>query len=113
MTNSPMITIEAPIAARAQYLLAGYYHLLTDKSDMVKLIKGMRHRHGAAITQNWQDLFDAEDWLELAKSLLADHYDPAYDSSVGRHEREQRATLIQKDCAPQSITQTADAILAL
>ena len=113
MTNSPMITIEAPIAARAQYLLAGYHHLLTDKSDMVRLIKGMRHRHGAAITQNWQDLFDAEDWLELAKSLLADHYDPAYDSSVGRHEREQRATLIQKDCAPQSIAQTADAILAL
>jgi tRNA 2-selenouridine synthase len=108
-----MITIEAPVAARAHYLLGGYHHLLTDKTDMIKLIKGMRHRHGFAITQNWQAFFDAEDWLELAKALLTDHYDPAYDSSVGRHTREVRATLIQKDCLPQTIAQTADNILNL
>ena len=113
MTNSPMVTIETPASARAEYLLGGYHQLLGQNSDMVKLISGMRHRHGAAITDNWRDLYETENWLELAKALLIDHYDPAYDSSVGRHQRVVMAQLSQKDCQPETIAQTARAILAL
>ena len=113
MTISPMVTIETPAQARAQYLLSGYHHLLSQNSDMLKLIGGMRHRHGAAITDNWRDLFEAENWLELAKALLIEHYDPAYDSSVERHQREVLARLSQKDCQPETIAQTAQAILGL
>ncbi|MGC6473517.1 MAG: tRNA 2-selenouridine(34) synthase MnmH [Candidatus Puniceispirillaceae bacterium] len=112
MTTSPMVIIETPAQARAEYLLSGYDHLLGQNSDMLKLIGGMRHRHGAAITDNWRDLLDAENWLELAKALLIEHYDPAYDGSVGRHQREVLARLSQKDCQPETIAQTAQAILA-
>ena len=113
MTTSPMVTIETPARARAEYLLSGYHHLLGQNSDMLKLIGGMRHRHGAEITRNWRELLDAENWLELAKALLVEHYDPAYDSSVGRHQRQVLAQLSQKDCQPETIAQTAQAILAL
>ena len=87
MIRSPMIVIETPVTERANYLLGVYNHLLKEKQDMIKLINGMQNRHGKKIIRNWQEFFDAENWLELAKALLADHYDPAYDNSVGRHER--------------------------
>lgn len=113
MTRSPMIVIETPVTERANYLLGVYNHLLKEKQDMIKLINGMQNRHGKKIIRNWQEFFDAENWLELAKALLADHYDPAYDNSVGRHERKVHKTIIQKNCLPQTISKTADQILNL
>ncbi len=113
MNCSAMVTIETPVTERAHYLLGVYNHLLSDKTDVIKLIKGMQHRHGKKITENWQNLFDTEDWLELAKALLNDHYDPAYDNSVGRHQRELCTTLFQENCLPQTIAKTADIILTI
>ena len=113
MVESPMVIIKTPVTERANYLLGVYDHLSKEKIDIIKLINGMQHRHGKKITQKWQGLFDAEDWVELAKALLTDHYDPAYDNSVGRHERKVYKTIIQKNCRPHTISKTADIILNL
>ena len=113
MTASPIIVIDTPVAARARYSLEGYDHLLREKTDMLRLIKGMRHRHGGAVTDSWQAMFDKGDWLALAHALLTDHYDPAYDSSVSRHNRPVLATIGQPDCAPPSVAESARAILSL
>jgi len=113
MVVSPMVIIETPVTERANYLLGVYDHLLKEKLDIINLINGMQHRHGKKITQKWQSLFDAEEWVELAKALLTDHYDPAYDTSVGRHGRKVYKTIIQKNCLPQTISKTADIILNL
>ena len=73
----------------------------------------MRHRHGGAVTDSWQAMFDKGDWLALAHALLTDHYDPAYDSSVSRHNRPVLATIGQPDCTPPSVAESARAILSL
>lgn len=113
MTNSPIIVIDTPLEKRAEYLLKVYHHLLAEKQDLTKLIKGMRHRHGTKTTQNWQQLLDKEQWKDLAAILLDEHYDPAYDSSVSRHQRIELARLAQKDCSASSIAQTAKAVLEI
>ena len=112
MTASPLIVIDTPVDARARYSLEGYDHLLREKTDILRLIKGMRHRHGGAVTDSWQVMFDKGDWLALAHALLTDHYDPAYDSSVSRHNRPVLATIGQPDCTPTSVAESARAILS-
>ena len=113
MTASPLIVIDTPVDARARYSLEGYDHLLREKTDILRLIKGMRHRHGGAVTDSWQVMFDKGDWLALAHALLTDHYDPAYDSSVSRHNRPVLATIGQPDCTPPSVAESARVILSL
>jgi len=44
---------------------------------------------------------------------LTEHYDPAYDSSVSRHNRPVLAAIDQPDCSAKRIETSAAAILAL
>ncbi len=111
MTQSPVVIIDMPAKARADYLLSVYDHLLADTSDLTRLIEGMRHRHGHEITQNWQALMDNGEWHALAILLLEEHYDPAYDRSAHRHQRPILAEIHQKDGISQTLDRTAAQIL--
>jgi len=110
---SAMITIQIPVAARAEYLLGIYHHLLQDDSDLKRLITGMRQRHGIRVTKGWQELLSAGQWQQLAAALLEQHYDPAYDASVSRHQRPVLASLRVADCTAASLNICVDEILRL
>ena len=53
-----------------------------------------------------------KDWQGLAQSLLTTHYDPAYDHSVSRHDREEWLNLSQSDCSEEQRRKTVNKILS-
>ena len=53
-----------------------------------------------------------KDWNGLAQSLLTAHYDPAYDQSVSRHEREEWLHLLQNDCSEEQRKKTVHRIIS-
>lgn len=94
MTNAPLVTVDVPVSARAAYLVSVYERLTKDSSDLSLLIHAMTRRHGYEITSKWENLMKHKNWHGLAQSLLTAHYDPAYDQSVSRHDREEWLQLI-------------------
>ena len=112
MTNAPLVTVDVPLSARAAYLVSVYERLTTDSSDLSLLIDGMTRRHGHEITSKWRNLMKRKDWNGLAQSLLTAHYDPAYDQSVSRHEREEWLHLLQNDCSEEQRKKTVHRIIS-
>lgn len=113
MTNARLITINSPLEARADYLLSVYQWLREDNDDLKKLISGMSKRHGLEKTGAWSILMRSGKWQELACALLSQHYDPAYDSAITRHQREIISVIDQSDCSSEQLQKTATAILTM
>ncbi len=113
MIQSPVIMIEIDRDIRAAYLVDEYPHLLSDQTDLNRLIDGMIYRHGHAETQKWRALMAQNDWLSLSHCLLEQHYDPAYDQSVTRHERPVTGIISMQKIDQTEISRTADDIIAL
>ena len=91
MLTAPSITITADMAARVQYILRDYVHIIDDPSVLTNLVHGMVRRHGYAVTSEWSALIADADWPRLVMHLIQTHYDPAYAGSAKR--RHQRANL--------------------
>ena len=113
IVSAPTISISTPATARATYLLDGYNNLTRNLSDLNKLVSGMTNRHGYARTAFWQELIKTEKWQTLAKDLLENHYDPAYDKSTLKHNRRVLAKIMQENCGAECIEATATDILVM
>jgi tRNA 2-selenouridine synthase len=87
MLSAQSITVTADIAARVNYILRDYHHIISDPSILSKLVHGMVRRHGHAITSEWSAMIEKENWKELVTHLIENHYDPAYQSSARRRQR--------------------------
>jgi tRNA 2-selenouridine synthase len=110
---APMISISTPDSARASYLLKNYSNLTKDISHLNKFVLGMLHRHGRDRTIVWQKYIEMKNWKTLIMDLLENHYDPAYDRSILRHDRKVIAEIFQKNCDKQSVEETVIKILSL
>ena len=113
IVTAPMVSIAVPLSARALYLMTEYSHLMADLSDLNRLVSAMKKRHGDARIEIWSDLIKAKDWQRLAEDLLHTHYDPAYDKSIGRHDRPLLAIIEQQDCLHNNLKATVNQILHL
>lgn len=113
MVISPLILIQVERMQRAAYLVDEYPHLMTDQTDLMKLIEGMVYRHGKEETQRWKGLMEDRNWPELAETLLEKHYDPAYDQSVLRHQRTILTELKLAGYSPSELTELACQIQSL
>lgn len=87
MISAPSITITADLAARVNYIMRDYDHIISDPSVLTKLVYGMVRRHGYAVTTEWSSMIKDENWPELVTHLIENHYDPAYQSSARRRKR--------------------------
>ena len=86
MINAPQIMIDAPVAARVDFLIRSYPHICADPGLLDKLINGMTRRHGHVICDGWRQLADSKDWEKLVTALINEHYDPAYAASGERRD---------------------------
>ncbi len=81
MKDAPVISVEAPLEARARYLSEVYTDVLADRARLKTTLDPLRRHRGHALVDDWNRLIDAGEMVALCRSLAADHYDPAYEKS--------------------------------
>lgn len=84
MQAAPRFAIEAPLAARAQYLVTAYGDLIADPARLQDVISQLRPMHPAAQIAEWQQMAVAGDHRALAAGLMEQHYDPRYAKHRGK-----------------------------
>jgi tRNA 2-selenouridine synthase len=85
MGGAPRITLSAPPAARAAYLLQTYGEVTADPARLEDILARLPPHHGRERKDAWRELAGRDAWLDLAQSLIENHYDPGYERS-GRRE---------------------------
>ncbi len=78
MRAAPRLEIEAPLAARAQYLAAAYSDIIEDGVRLGATLDKLRSYHGADTIEHWHGLAKAGEMEALATALMAEHYDSRY-----------------------------------
>ena len=79
MVAAPRITIAAPLAARAEYLVRAYADMVEDGARLAGVIGLLRQSHPREVVDGWITMARDARFAELAERLMAAHYDPRYD----------------------------------
>ena len=82
MKVAPWIEVTAPLEARTEYLLRAYDDILSDKATLQARLAPLKAHRGEALVAQWTRLSAAGDKRALTRSLMEDHYDPAYAKSM-------------------------------
>jgi tRNA 2-selenouridine synthase len=108
MKDAPRIVIDAPLAARAAYLVEAYADIIARKNDLEDRLRVLTRHRGRAVVDGWLALLEAGNHAGLARALMQDHYDPSYAKS-----RAARAHPVLAEVEAQSLTSTdRDALAA-
>jgi len=81
MIAAPRIALSANVDARTAFLTKAYDDILRNPDTVRKQLTPLRRVRGHAVVDHWQSLQDGGDFAGLARSLIVDHYDPAYSKS--------------------------------
>ncbi|MEO0369855.1 MAG: tRNA 2-selenouridine(34) synthase MnmH [Pseudomonadota bacterium] len=112
MQAAPVITLKAPLEARARYLAAAYKDILADKRVLLEKLDLLRQFRGHAVVDGWHTLSAAGDDVALCRALAEDHYDPAYASSMKDKEGRIAACVTAADLTPEALGRVAEEISA-
>jgi len=82
MKIAPWIEVAAPLEARTDYLLRAYDDILSDTVTLQAQLAPLKAHRGEALVAQWTRLSGAGDTRSLTRSLMEDHYDPAYAKSM-------------------------------
>ncbi|WP_377510355.1 tRNA 2-selenouridine(34) synthase MnmH [Octadecabacter sp. R77987] len=93
MIVAPRIQIEAPLDARAAWLVEAYADVINDHARLRAKLDYLRRHRGHAVVDRWVELLDRGDNQSLAADLIAEHYDPAYAKSRASHGHDVLAVL--------------------
>ena len=85
MIKAPRIELAAPLDARAAYLAERYSDITRDPERFRDRLQPLRQFRSHALVDHWEELLTAGDLHELARSLMSDHYDPAYTKARNIH----------------------------
>ena len=88
MTAAPRIRLDAPIAARADYLTRAYRDLIADTNRMPDILNRLRPYHAAKVIEEWRTLAETRQYAPLAQALISAHYDPRYAKYKALHVEE-------------------------
>ncbi len=100
MLCAPRIDLEAPVSARAAYLVTAYHDIIADAARLRGVLATLPGRHGHKNLAQWLELVDGAEYQALAEALMLAHYDPAY--AQGRAPRPLLAQIELEDLGPNS-----------
>ncbi len=86
MTAAPRISVSAPLAARAEYLLRAYANIAQDPVALNGRLTALTAHQGHERVDAWHALADAGQLQTLAHELMQFHYDPSYARSGARRK---------------------------
>ncbi|TMV09651.1 tRNA 2-selenouridine(34) synthase MnmH [Ruegeria sediminis] len=82
---APRIEVAAPLEARTAYLTAAYKDILSDSQRLKERLDPLRLHRGHEVVDGWFALIEGGDKLGLTRTLMEQHYDPAYLKSRKSH----------------------------
>ena len=88
MKTAPRVVIEAPIAARAGYLVSAYAEIAADRGALAETIARLSTMHSTDRISEWAEMAQTGSVVDLAAELITDHYDPRYRRQRARHTPE-------------------------
>ncbi|MFS4437197.1 tRNA 2-selenouridine(34) synthase MnmH [Paracoccaceae bacterium GXU_MW_L88] len=83
MQTAPRIMIDAPLDARADFLMRAYGDISEDRAALVEILRRLKPLQGKDQVAAWEEMVAAGEIKPLARDLLERHYDPAYRRSRG------------------------------
>ncbi|MDJ0825391.1 MAG: tRNA 2-selenouridine(34) synthase MnmH [Rhodobacter sp.] len=112
MRAAPRLRVTAPLAARARYLTEAYADLTADAAALAATLDELIPYHGRARVAEWQALAASGAVVELAATLMADHYDPRYAKARTRIGAQRVAEVAAHDLTPADLDRMADRLAA-
>ncbi|ODS98203.1 MAG: tRNA 2-selenouridine(34) synthase MnmH [Lautropia sp. SCN 69-89] len=85
MRSAPCIRLDAGVPVRAALLLREYRHFVDDPALLFERLERLVPLHGHRQIEAWKAMADSGNWEAFVESMLAQHYDPAYDRSMKRN----------------------------
>jgi tRNA 2-selenouridine synthase len=86
--TAPCLRIDAPLAARVDFLLRDYAYFQTDPRLLIEKLSRLRGLHSNETLARWLALAEAGEFRVLVTELLEQHYDPLYQRSQMRNYRD-------------------------
>ena len=112
MLAAPRIVLHAPLRARAVYLADAYHNLLAQTDQLAQRLAPLRRVRGHAAVDQWIQLSQSGALIDLAQTLIEDHYDPAYAKSRRIDSRNVIATVHIDRLDAQGQDDAANTIIA-
>jgi len=111
MKHASCVEIQLPIAARIQFLLQEYPHMVTHPNVLKAKLELLKSRYGRQKLNQWYQLIEALQWETLVKDLLECHYDPTYSQSMRRYFNTIERVLCLSDLSNRSIATLLDSLI--
>lgn len=108
MKQASCIEIQLPLAARVQFLLQEYPHLVTHSNVLKAKLELLKSRYGRDKLNQWYQLIDAGQWKTFVQDVLQSHYDPSYTQSMQRDFTKVEKVLSLPDLSNTSINKLID-----
>ena len=113
MRDAPRIELAVPLEARATYLVRAYGDLVLDPAGFTAALARLPSHLGHDRLKAWRALFESGDLLALARSIVADHYDPAYARARRKDGRAPMAAVEMSGLADADQDAAARAVMAI
>ena len=85
MRASECLELRATDDSRVRLLIEEYAHFLEDPQALNTQLKKLVSHHGHERVQEWLDKVEEGQWEAFVQSILTEHYDPSYTSSIHRN----------------------------
>ncbi len=85
MRGSQTIWLEASLEQRVDLLLGEYAHFLASPETLLSQIAHLSELRGNDTIKSWEQLILQKQWPEFVRDVLENHYDPAYQKSLGKN----------------------------
>jgi tRNA 2-selenouridine synthase len=112
MVAAPRITVEVPVAARAEYLVRAYADVTADAARLEDVVWLLRHAHAREVIEGWLALARAGDFRALALDLMVRHYDPRYGKHRARMAGGRDRAVAAADLSEASLDALAGRVVA-
>ena len=93
MRAAPVVSIEANLNLRADYLVNAYRDIIAHESAIPDAINRLKQFHSKDTIDAWKVLAEAKNYRPLATSLMSEHYDPLYDRARKARDRKPIKTI--------------------
>ena len=111
MKQASCVEIQLPLAARVQFLLQEYPHLVTHTNVLKAKLELLKSRYGRNKLNQWYQLIDAGQGETFVRDMLQSHYDPSYIKSMQRDFMKVEKVLSLPDLSDASIKQLIDSLM--